>query len=553
MTARFPQIRTLLVGVAFGLLLGGLVLGRAPGIAQGKRPNVIVIQTDDQSRLTFKGHYRGADGRSHRIMPEMVRGIVRSGAEFRNYYVATPVCSPSRASMLTGQYPENSGLRKNTGDLGGWSGWQALPTWEDNVPVALQRAGYRTSHFGKLLNGYYRGNGRVETTVPPGWDRWRTVSFVSSTPYYGYSINNNGRVAGPFGKKRYSLLKRNTVDPAACRVNTVRANGRPCLYLTDAVTRSVLKEIRRNGRRDAAPFYMQIDYQAPHGDRRPPLGPTPPTRYAGSASRTVVPRSPAFNEADMSDKPEVIRDSAGPPMRGGQIGELNSYYRRYVEAVRGVDDGVGAILRTLRRTGQLRNTYVFYLTDHGLFFGEHRFDRAKFLGYNAASRAGMAVRGPGIPQGVKVNEVVGNIDVPATVLRLTGAEPGFRVDGRPLGRFWRNPGRTTRRPFQISLFNGEWGAAGARAIPAGAATVSGKAPAVSYRGFRVGPYKYLRYLNGESELYDLRRDPFELRNRAESPRYFAVRQYMRNHLPEVKDCAGESCRAELPPWPEPGD
>lgn len=113
---------------------------------------------------------------------------------------------------------------------------------------------------------------------------------------------------------------------------------------------------------------MQIDYQAPHSDVRPPGGPTPATRHDGSAARTSLPRPPNFNEADLSDKPEFLRQAAGGRLSRAEIRQTARYYRRYIESLRGVDDGVGAILKTLKKTGQLKDTYIFVLSDHGLFF-----------------------------------------------------------------------------------------------------------------------------------------------------------------------------------------
>ncbi len=552
MMSRSPQIRCLLLGVAFTLLLCGFALARAPEFAQAKRPNFIVIQTDDQSAATLKGLYRGKIGGFHRIMPNTLDGIVRSGAEFRNYYASSPVCSPSRASMLTGQYPHSSGLLRNDGPFGGWPGLQALPTWNHNVPLALNRAGYRTAHFGKLINGYYDNvNGRVDRTVPPGWDRWFTTAFMPGARYYGYEVNDDGRAVGPVGNPKYRLGGPG-IDPASCTAARLRSGpgrGR-CNHLTDVMTRAAVREIRtRHGR----PFFLQVDYQAPHGDVRPPAGPTPQTRHAGSAARTPLPRPANFNEADISDKPAFLKAAAGRPLNSREIRSQTHYYRRYVEALRGVDDGVGAIMKTLRETGKLKNTYVFFLSDHGLFFGEHRFSRAKFLPYDAAAKVAMAVRGPGIPAATKVNEVVGNIDVPATLLKLSGTTAGYQVDGRPLGRFWRNPDQRTRRPYEISLFVGDEASVedGRPASAVGGATASAKAPAVNYRGYRVGPYKFIQYRNGARELYDLKRDPWELRNRAGRPRYAEVERYMADHLVEVLTCRGGGCREELPPWPQP--
>ncbi|MDQ2622166.1 MAG: sulfatase [Actinomycetota bacterium] len=543
---RLTYIRCCLTGVMLTLVLLGIVLARAPEAALAQRPNFVVIQTDDQNADTLKSFYRGRGGEVRRVMPNTLDGIVRSGAEFNNYYASSPVCSPSRASLLTGQYPHSNGLLRNDGREGGWSGWQALPTWHRNVPVTLNRAGYHTAHFGKLINDYYDTvNRRVDRTVPLGWDRWFTTAFVPGARYYGYEVNDDGVGIGPIGNPRYRLGGPG-VDPATCTAARLLSGpGRKrCKHLTDFMTRAAVREIRH---RRSRPFYLQIDYQSPHGDVRPPAGPTPQTRHAGTAANTPLPRPPNFNEADFSDKPAFIRESAGRPMNRREIRKQTHYYRRYIEALRGVDDGVGAILKTLRQTGQLRNTYVFFLSDHGMFLGEHRFDRAKFLPYEAASSVAMAVRGPGISAGTKVNEVVGNIDIPATVLQLSGATSGYELDGRPLGRFWRNPETRTRRPFEVSLFVGDNASAGV----SGDASVSSKAPAVNYRGYRVGPYKYIRYRNGARELYDLKRDPHELNNRIDKPRYDEVQRYMARHLDEVISCHGEACRRELPPWPLP--
>ena len=158
----------------------------------------------------------------------------------------------------------------------------------------------------------------------------------------------------------------------------------------------------------------------------------------------------------------------------------------------------------------------------------------------------MAVRGPGVPQGFQSDEVTGNIDIAATALRLAGATSDYRLDGRSLKPYWRDPFRVSRRPVEISLLN----VSGA-VDELGGAVVSNKAPALRYKGFRVGPYKYVDYAAGGSELYDLDRDPQELDNVIDSPLYESVREYMETWLPWVADCSGSECRQELPVWPEP--
>lgn len=540
---------------------------RSPQVAHGERPNIVVIQTDDQNRHTFKGEFRDRSGRQRLIMPRTIRGIVDQGAEFTNYYSSTPVCSPSRASLMTGQYSDNNGLLRNNGPTGGWSGWQGLQTWDHNVPLTLQEAGYRTAHYGKLMNGYWdaRNNG-VDLTVPPGWDRWFTTAYLEGAQYYGFRVNSDGEAVGPFGDPDYSLgvpgiTPPTGIDPAGCKAMTPRSpDGVPCNYQSDVTTRRAVEEIKRNGENPDQPFYLQVDYQAPHGDKRPPGGPTPPTRYLGSADRTGLPRNPSVNEADMSDKPERTQRSAGPPISPLNMARLTRAYRRYVETVRGVDDGVGAILNALEKTGQMDNTYVFFLSDQGEFYGEHRFVRGKFQPFEPSARVGMAVRGPGIKPGTKTAELTGNIDVPATVLQLARTKADYKVDGRTMVPFWKNPKQRTRRPYQIAYFGGLEGESdavvgtGEKGVATGKLiTVVGRAPSVPYRGYRIGPYKYFRYQTGERELYDLSNDPYELDNRIADPQYAQVKRYMQKHYRRVINCAGASCRAPLPPWPEPPD
>jgi arylsulfatase A-like enzyme len=150
-------------------------------------------------------------------------------------------------------------------------------------------------------------------------------------------------------------------------------------------------------------------------------------------------------------------------------------------------------------------------------------------------------------------EVVGNIDVAPTVMRLAGAQPKYQLDGRPLGRFWRDSNRRTTRPFAITINSGQVSESSASSSAADqGASASAHAPPLRYRGFRVGPYKYIRYARGGEELYDLSVDPDELNNRIGAPRYATVRAYMRNNLKRVTRCEGSACRKNLPRPPLPG-
>ena len=537
--------KTLLRAFAAGGLAGTALAG-LPGVAHGARPNIVVIQTDDQSSRTAKATFRGESGNTRLVMPNTVNKIFRGGTEFTNHYAATPICSPSRASMLTGQYPQNDKLFGNSGPRGGWEGWKNSPGYELNLPNSLRKSGYRTIHVGKFMNGYFdKVNDRVDTTVPPGWNNWFTTAYLPGTRYYGYPVSDNGVALPPFGNPDYRS-EGPGIDPKSCSAKrlTKRHSSKQCNYLTDVMAREAVEQIRKS---KGSPFYLQVDFQGPHGDISAPEGPQPATRYLGTAERTPFPRPENFNEADTSDKPAILRERAPRRMNKRRIKQVRNVYRRQLETLRGVDDGVGAILKTLRKTGQLRNTYVFFMSDHGYFLGEHRYDTGKFMPYDESATVAMAVRGPGVPRGGKAREVTANIDIAPTALRLAGVTPDYEVDGRSLQKFWNNPRKISRRPVAIAL------GLLRHLTPAAApgAKVSAKAPVLNYLGYRVGPYKYVEYELGGAELYDLKRDPFEMNNRIGSARYSKVRDYMESHLDEVVSCRAEACRAELPPWPSP--
>jgi N-acetylglucosamine-6-sulfatase len=536
-----------LFAAAAAILLVGVLTG-TPAAMAAERPNFVVIQTDDQSPELLDSYYRGKSGIYRRTMPNTLREIVRNGTEFQNYYATSPVCSPSRASLLTGQYPHTNDLLTNSGEFGGWQGWSSLPIQNENIPLELKKSGYRTAHFGKFMNSYFNlDSGKPTRAVPPGWSRWFTASFKSrDNRFYGYSVNDDGRVRGPLGDPRYKGNK--GIDPAECELMTPRVRvlrKKPkvgCNYTTDVFTRKAVKEVERSKNK---PFYLQIGYDAPHGDVRWPVGPQPATRHIGKASRTPLQMSPSFNEMDLSDKPGVIQVAAPRRLNATEKSKLKTAYRSQLESLIAVDEGVGAIVKALRRTGELDNTYIFFVSDHGFFLGEHRFSLAKFLPYEESSSVSMAVSGPDVPVGSS-DEVVGNIDIPATISELADVTPEYDMDGRSMRPFWQDPSRRSARPVEISLLSPTGGGSSSEG-----AGVSARAPALRYQGYRVGPYKLVRYWTGESELYDLSRDPNELQNRFDDPDYAPVQQYMELYFQDVINCTAAECREELPPWPEP--
>lgn len=244
----------------------------------------------------------------------------------------------------------------------------------------------------------------------------------------------------------------------------------------------------------------------------------------------------------MSDKPEFIRDYAWRRLGKGKIRNTTKYYRRYLESLRGVDDGIGSLVSGLRKSGELGNTFIFFTSDNGLFFGEHRFQPSKFIPYEPTIRVPLLVRGPGVPSGEKSRAPVSLIDVAPTIARLAGVNLDYEVDGIYLRPFWRDSDRVSDRPVLFEL--GEL-------ARGGGATSLRRAPYRPSAGIRVGRWKYIRYGGDEFELYDLKEDPAELRNLSADPRYSEVTDDLRRALLRYEGCAGDECREPIPIPPLP--
>lgn len=545
----------LLAVMVAAVMLGS---GAKPAGAQvpKPRPNIIVIQTDDQALRQFFATYVGADGISRRVMPRMLDEFRKGGALFNRYYVSYPTCCPSRVTLLSGRYAHSHGVISNGAPRGGWPGYRKRAVYNHNLAVWLQNAGYRTYHYGKFINQYGGNQGFPvpEPTVPPGWTDWQTDATDDSTrQFYGYLLNVNGQIQGPFGNQEYGPGQ-NQDDPACGPA--VPVNG-VCNHQTDTMTRRALDAIASSV--PGGPFYMQVDYIAPHGDHRQPIGPEPATRHYDSAVNTPLPRPRgSFNEGDISDKPSFIRDQANY-LDPATIRRIRREYQKGLESLRSIDEGVGLMIDALRATGELNNTYLFFTSDHGFFFGEHRLERSKFLPYEPAVHIPLLVRGPGIRPGTVVKEMVSNIDITPTILQLARARATRGFDGRSLVRFWQDPTRRTRRPILLESFaratdiDGDGNIDGARGSaprrrPQAGASIS--APVENYIGIRLGSYKYVEYQTGDRELYDLARDPKELHNRINDPRYRRLRARLRYLTQQLEGCRGPECRrpvAELPP------
>jgi len=277
------------VAAAVVVPAGGAAVA-SPGAAApaAVRPNVVVIMTDDQ------------DVASLSVMPRTRQLLAANGTTFANNVVSYPLCCPSRATYLTGQYPHNHGVVGNSPPDGGYAKLRG----DETVPVWLSRAGYRTTHIGKYLNGYGAQNPRE---IPPGWQEWHGMVDPTTYRMWGYTINNNG-TPRTYGQQ-------DVEDPA--------------LYQTDVLSAFATNYVDRMAPADE-PFLLSFAPLAPHseigwastnGNRNP----RPAPRHRGTFATTPLPRPPSFDEADVSDKPAMVRqlprlDAQAVAARGGRRG-----------------------------------------------------------------------------------------------------------------------------------------------------------------------------------------------------------------------------------------
>jgi len=482
---RWPLLAFVML-LAIEMFFGsGCTVPRTP---ESAKPNIILILTDDQDVETLVH------------MPRIQALLVKQGLTFKNAFVTTPLCCPSRASILTGQYPHNNDIVHNRPPLGGFEKFRDLGREGSTVATWLRAAGYRTALFGKYLNGYPTADN--PTYVPPGWDEWygKFERGPDIGDYFGYRLNENGRVVA-YGKE-------------------------PSDYLTDVLVEKAVAFIQSAARDRTRPIFLYFGPYAPHAEGAPDGPPTPAPRHKGALAHMAAPRPPSFNEADMSDKPSHIQRL--PVLNAKQIGELDHEYRTRVESLLAVDEAVERIVKILDDRGELANSYIFFMADNGYLLGQHRRPRGKGVPYEESIRVPLVVRGPGIPAGQSIDYFALNIDFAPTVAELAGASIPLSIDGRSLMQLLRvakSPLANWRQDFLVEFYT-----------PPGAPPTN-----QAYYGLRTQDTLYVEYASGERELYDLKADPYQLSSLhkvAGSERIKALSE----RLSKLKSCAAKTCR-----------
>lgn len=560
-SSRALERARLVVGGALAALLAALVFATLGASAAQQsalqKPSFVVIQTDDE---TLDQLYASLNvgGVEVQAMPYTHALIANRGVTFNRYYVPYPLCCPSRVSLLTGRYSHNNNVRGNVPPNGGFTGFKARQAYSNNIATWLQGAGYRTIHIGKFLNGYGDEPFDEGKDVPPGWSSWHSVLRADTNHFfYGYTLNNNGTLEGPYGDPgSWETREYGERDDFGCP--SAPLNGKPCFYETDTFNTLAWQELTQTS--PEQPFYLQVDYTAPHGDFRRPAGPEPALRHYNTFAGAPYPhaRAEGFNEGNVNDKPRFIREA--PYLSLNEIHTYRVYYQKALESLRSVDEGVKLIVDTLGGLHRLRNTYIIFTSDNGFFYGEHRLTGGKFLAYEPATHLPLLIRGPGIKAGTATGELAANIDVAPTILELAGVEASKSIDGRSLVPFMKDPSLRTRRPILFESFvetadveaNGEPTAQRARPGTKGGgpkATASIVAPPKDYLGIRLGPYKYIEWPSGEKELYDITKDPYELNNLVRVRNLSPIRAFLHAQLIRLEGCVGRACQEVAPKFP----
>jgi arylsulfatase A-like enzyme len=528
-----------------------------------QKPSFVVIQTDDETLEELYDGVHMLNGSEEFAMPNTLQMLGEQGVTFNRYYTPYSLCAPSRISLLTGRYAHNNHVQGNVPPNGGWTGFQSRLAYSHNLATWLQGAGYRTIHIGKILNGYGDAPYSPGTEEPPGWSSWHTILNSDTNHFaYGYLLNNNGVVEGPYGNSgSWETREYGAIDDAGCPYAPL--NGQPCYYETDHFNQLATEELAATS--PEQPFYMQVDYTSPHGDFRKPAGPQPATRDIGRFSGAPLPdnRAEGFNEGNVNDKPRFIREA--PYLSATEIHTYRVYYQNCLNALVSIDEGVKQILDQLSALGRIDNTYVIFTSDNGFFFGQHRLVGGKFLAYEPSTHLPLIIRGPGIEPDTKSGQLVNTVDIAPTILELAGVTADKSIDGSSMVPFMTDPSLRTRRPLLFESFvetndveqdgnaatgestasagrsRGKLGVKGANAEGA-AAHASVVAPPKNYYGIRLGPYKYIEWPDGEKELYDINTDPYELNNIVRDKDYTPIRAFLHEELVRLEECSGRTCQ-----------
>jgi len=344
-----------------------------------QRPNIIFVMADDLD--TVLG--------SPQVMRKTKRLLQDEGVTFENAFTTSPICCPSRSSILTGRYSHNHHVTTNTKNCYG-EDWIHGPE-KANFGKLMQDAGYKTAYFGKYLNNY---DGE---RIPDGWNYWSAL--VRNSRFYNYTLNVNGKLV-----KHKNNYKKD--------------------YFTDTMTTASLNYFSRMKRGiNSPPVMMVLSMAAPHG----PEDAAP--QYQKAFENITAPRFPNFNFTS-PDKHWIVRRT--PPLDSLRVKFIDTLYRKRLQTLLSVDDAIERLYIMLMKTRQLDNTYIVFSSDHGYHLGQFNQVKGKAQPYESDVRIPLYIRGPKIPRGVTVSEIALNIDFVPTFLDIANTRPPKFIDGTSL-------------------------------------------------------------------------------------------------------------------------
>ena len=479
--------------------------GGGDALTTNHGPNVVFVLTDDLDEEVY----------SH--MQRLKTLMDDKGLSFQNHFLNISLCCPSRTAILRGQYAHNTKIFSNAPPTGGFETFFANGSEAETLPVWMKAAGYRTVLMGKYLNGY--PNTAPAGYIPPGWSEW--YSPINGNPYsdYNYGMNENGTVV------HYAMT--------------------PADYMPDVLSDKAADFIRRAST-DHVPFFMYITPYVPHSPA------TPAPRYAHDFPGVKAPRTPSFNQADVSNMPTWLQSH--PLLTTAQIDDIDKLYRKRLQSMEAVEDMVQNIVDTLTATGELENTYIVFTSDNGFHQGQHRLMSGKNTEFDEDLRVPLIVRGPGVPAGATIDYPTMNVDFAPTFLELAGTAIPAGIDGRSLvpllgttqpgASSWRQavflehaadvPGQNFARASVASTLEPD----DVLFVPAPAPGAEAPPP---FEGVRTAKYTLLEYGTGGKELYDHAADPHQMNNIAATAD-LALQTRLSSMIHRMHGCAGEACR-----------
>ena len=466
-------MRKLLIapGTMLLMILALLCVAQSNRQQQGP-PNIVFILIDD-----LRWDDLGISGHPFVKTPNIDR-IGREGALFRNAFITAPLCSPSRASFLTGQYPHTHGITDNV-DRSAAS--HKLITF----PLLLQQSGYTTAFIGK----WHMGN---DDSQLPGFDRW--VSFKGQGSYLDPEINEDGK--------------------------ELKANG----YITDLLSGYAIEFIKR---RHDKPFLVYLAHKAihpevmQHDDGSVNLAEAerfiPAERHRSLFTGEKIPRR-ASAMRPPTGKPALERKIGDLPPLGANTGTRDESVLGRLRSLIAIEEGVGEILKALKETGQLDNTVIVFTSDNGYFYGEHGLSVERRLAYEESIRMPLLIRYPrAVKAGTVRDEFALNIDLGPTLLELAGVSGPTRPEGRSLVPLLKGAKTEWRKSFLIEYYSDK---------------VFPRIRQMGYKAVRNERWKYIHYfeLEGMDELYDLKADPYEMRNIISQPTAARIVEEMKREM-----------------------